>query len=553
MQKSARLLFLLCISFFQSTGQNTIGLIDYQPWNNSYDGFNLIYPHNQSSVFLLDNCGRVVHEWEDEEVYRPGNTAYLTEQGILIKSKKIGSINIPIWTLEGETIIEARDWNNNLLWQWSYLNETSRLHHDFEVTPEGTILAVAWDHYSIAEAIEKGRDSILMEQETFSPDKIVEYDPNLDSIIWEWKAWDHVIQDRDINKPNYANISDYPEKIDINWENNMGRADWMHINAIDYMPERDQILINVPFFNEMWIIDHSTTKEEAASSSGGLSGSGGDILWRWGNPVVYGRGNTTDQKLFFQHDASLVIDFQRENINKHYGAISVFNNRKNTGFSSIELLTPVFDTASWSYMKSSDNTFLPSDPYFSWQSEKENLIYSTGLSSVQVLPNDNLLICSGRNGTSIELNEELDIVWHYVTPIRSGNLMPQGTELVLNDNLTFRIRRYPIDYKGLEGRDLSPIGYLENNANEEFCEKILPVQELESESFKIYPNPVSDICNIRGLQSSSNVTIHDIYGERINSYHNKSNSGILELDLSYLVSGIYFIKSDMHTKKFLKL
>ncbi len=553
MQKPALLTLFLIFSFIKLSSQNTIGLIDYQPWNNSYDGYNLIYPHNQSSVYLIDNCGRIIQEWKDDEVYRPGNTAYLTEDGHLIKSKKIGSINIPIWTLDGETIIEARDWDNNLLWQWSYLNENSRLHHDFEVTPQGTILAVAWDHYSINEAIEKGRDSVLMQQATFSPDKIVEYDPVMDSIIWEWKAWDHVIQDRHPDKSNYGIISEHPEKIDINWENNMGRADWMHVNAIDYLPDLEQILINVPFFNEMWIIDHSTTTEEAATSAGGLSGKGGDLLWRWGNPITYGNGENTDQKLFFQHDASWVLDFQQKNINKHYGAISIFNNRKKQGYSSIELLAPVFDTASWSYVRALDNTFLPADTYFSWEAGVENFIYSTGLSSVQVLPNDNLLICSGRNGRSIELNQELDIVWNYVTPTRGGEIMTQGTQLQLNDNLTFRIRRYPSDYRGLQARDLSPLNYLELNPNEDFCEKILSTEDSNSSSFRIFPNPIIASCYIQGLQQNDEIHIYDIYGKEVMRQRIISLSENQELDCSSLHSGFYFIRAGDNSQKIIKL
>ena len=46
----------------------------------SVEGYNLIYPHNQSTVFLLNNCGDVVHSWTDSDEFRPGNTAYLLEK-----------------------------------------------------------------------------------------------------------------------------------------------------------------------------------------------------------------------------------------------------------------------------------------------------------------------------------------------------------------------------------------------------------------------------------------------------------------------------------------
>src|SRR5206468_214059 len=78
-------------------------------------------------------------------------------------------------------------------------------------------------------------------------------------------------------------------------------SDLLHINAVAYNAELDQIVLSTPKFNEIWIIDHSTTTQQAAGHSGGRWKKGGDVLYRWGNPRAYSRGAQEQQTLFGQH------------------------------------------------------------------------------------------------------------------------------------------------------------------------------------------------------------------------------------------------------------
>lgn len=82
--------------------------------------------------------------------------------------------------------------------------------------------------------------------------------------------------------------------MDINYAMN-GKADWIHMNAVDYHPELDQIVLSARYSTELWLIDHSTTSQEAASSAGGRYGHGGDLLYRLGNPMAYGQGEPEDK------------------------------------------------------------------------------------------------------------------------------------------------------------------------------------------------------------------------------------------------------------------
>ena len=79
------ILNIIYIQFVSS--QNTVGLINYDK-ELSYDGYNLIFPHNQPNVYLINNCGEIVHTWQDSSIWRPGNTAYITKEGKLVKCKR---------------------------------------------------------------------------------------------------------------------------------------------------------------------------------------------------------------------------------------------------------------------------------------------------------------------------------------------------------------------------------------------------------------------------------------------------------------------------------
>ena len=53
-----------------------------------------------------------------------------------------------------------------------------------------------------------------------------------------------------------------------------------------------------------------------------------------------------------------------------------------------------------------------------------------------------------------EVEPDGDIVWQYINPIRGTGPIPQGVPPSANN--VFKTRRYPLDYPGFAGRDLTP-------------------------------------------------------------------------------------------------
>lgn len=147
-----------------------------------------------------------------------------------------------------------------------------------------------------AEAVAAGRIPSTVEGTEVEPDSLVEIKPNGKTggdVVWEWHLWDHLIQDFDKEKANYGDVAAHPERVDTNYNVVAGQranSDWTHSNAVDYNADLDEVLISLRNFSEIWIIDHRTTTAEAVGHMGGRRGSGGDLLYRWGNPRVYRAG-----------------------------------------------------------------------------------------------------------------------------------------------------------------------------------------------------------------------------------------------------------------------
>ena len=406
----------------------------------SFEGYTLFSPLYYFTTYLINNGGEIVNKWKSN--YLQGLDCYLLENGNLLRAC-VPRINPYILGGGMGGRIEMFNWDGDLVWEFEYSDNRHCLNHGFEVLPNGNILMIAWEIKTYAEAIAEGRNPFTIPAGVLWPSYIIEVEPKLPeggNIVWEWHVWDHLIQNYDSTKNNYGNVRNHPELIDINFVGiPLGCVDWNHFNSLDYNEEFDQILISSHIQNEIWIIDHSTTTEEAAGHSGGRYGKGGDLLYRWGNPQVYSAGTADDQMLFGQHDAQWI-----KKGCPGEGHITVFNNglfRPELSYSSVDEIIPPVDEIGNYYLKPG-SAYGPKEPIWSYSAEDLSDFYSPLMSGAQRLPNGNTLICDGIRGVFFEVTTEQEIVWRYNT-LLYPNFFKQVT----------KINRYPTDYPGI--RDIT--------------------------------------------------------------------------------------------------
>jgi hypothetical protein len=371
----------------------------------------LFAPMYSNTTYLVDNTGTINHTWSSN--YFPGEAVRYLGDGTILRSIKVG---FPGYGGSGGGV-QKMLWDGTITWDFRYNTNGHLSHHDILPLHNGNVLMIAWDTKTRTEAINAGRDPNSFIGDTFVPDHIIEVEPTgptSGNIVWEWHVWDHLIQDYDASKANYGSVAGHPELVDINYGViNSLLFDWLHSNSIDYNEELDQILISVRNFNEIWVIDHSTTTVEAAGHTGGTSGKGGDLLYRWGNPETYRAGTTNDEKLFNQHDATWI-----NSDCPGVGNILIFNNgvnRVGSHYSSIDEITPPVNDNGEYYLEPG-STYGPESLTWSYVGNPPLSFYSAGISGAQRLKDGNTLICNGMAGKFFEVTPNGTTVWQYVNP-----------------------------------------------------------------------------------------------------------------------------------------
>ncbi len=412
------------------------------------NGYVLLKQVDFDTYYLINNCGEIVNSWGVEDPYF--NHAKLLPDGNLLYFD--------------DNIIQERDWDNEVV-NSVFLN-SSEIVLDYEVIKmnNGNYLAVGRKEKSTQEFLDLGFSLFL--QSPFVVDVVMEIDYNSGDILWEWDISDHIIQERDPSVGNYGVVADHPELLNVDA---ISDFDWTFyesfmINGMDYNEGLEQIALSVRKLSEVIIIDKSTTTEEAATSEGGNSGKGGDVLFRWGNPENYGQGTGSDsRKLYFQHNPKWATTGPYE------GKLTVFNNGLNRPFSSGPFSeAPVIDTRvddNGNYSLDNNSEFASGSPEFIYRSATvQDNFFSGYLSGAQLLSNGNAFITVGELGELKEFDINGNLVWDF---------------RYASDETPFRTEKYTEDFTGLEGRDLSPKGFLPGSDPFDGC-VLTSVEDLNS-------------------------------------------------------------------------
>lgn len=413
------------------------GVVNYQP-EKCFNGYTLFQARNQGAA-LIDMNGKVVHMWKGLN----GNPNRLLPGGEIISSR--GERDNEFAYQDKIDLVQV-DWDGNIKWIFNkneYIEDPgfepqwmARQHHDYQ--REGN--PVGYYVPDMVSKTENGNTLILVHQNVRNndiSDKLLLDDCILEidwegNIVWKWCMSDH-IREIGLNQLERSLLYTAPAMRGIQPE---AVADWAHINCMSLLgpnkwydngDERfhpDNIILDSRILNTLMIVskktgkivwkvgpDYSATRElrmlgmiigphHTHMIPKGLPGAGNILLFDNGGWAGYGLPNPTAVKgdTFYKRDYSRVLEFD-----------------------------PITLKIKWQFSPSEMDCKGPAFGHY---------FYSPLVSSAQRLPNGNTLITEGIGGRFLEVTEDCEIVWEYISPYSNGKMK----------NMVYRAYRYPYEW-----------------------------------------------------------------------------------------------------------
>ena len=410
-----------------------MGTIIYKP-EKCWNGYTVFQAADQGAT-IIDMNGGVVNHWHNLQ----GFPNKLLPGGYIMGSR--GERNYRFGWQDQKDLVQV-DWDGKVVWEFKeneFIEDPgfapewmARQHHDFQ--REGN--PVGYYVPGMECKIDSGNTLILVHKDVLDPkislhplldDRIIEVDWD-GKIVWEWNCHEH-FDEMDFDDISKAIIANNPNMTGI------GRGDWMHINSMstlgpnkwyDAGDERfhpDNIIIDGRDTNIIAIIDKKT----------------GKFVWQLGPDYTKGKAREIGQ-IIGQHHAHMIPKGLPGE-----GNILIYDNGGAAGYGAPN---PGAMTGVGNALRDYSRV-IEIDPVkmeIVWQCRPMDLgcvqpmiadhFYSCYISSAQRLPNGNTLICEGADGRLLEVTEDHEIVWEYISPYFSKQLA----------NMVYRAYRYPYDY-----------------------------------------------------------------------------------------------------------
>ncbi len=548
--KSLKMFLLLAIQMVWGSQ-----LMYAQQWGD----YILYSTQNSTTTTLLDTNRTVFKTWSHAG-YKTGYSSYLAPGGYLYKTISKSGVSFSGGPICGQII--KMDWAGNIVWNYTYSTTDYCSHHDFHVMPNGNVLLIAYERHTAAEVAAMG-GSFNGEVWSEHVAEIKQTGETTGEVVWKWRVWDHMLQTTDVSKPNYyAAALDHPELFNINYGL---KKDWIHMNGVDYNPITDQIALSSHNLNEWYIIDHSTSTEEAASHTGGFSGKGGDILFRWGNPAAYGASGTTI--LNVTHDAHWIPEGV-----PNAGRLVGFNNKGASATkSSVDQI--ILPQNGYNFDRTAGQAFAPS----TYTERHASTGYTSNMGNSQQLPNGNMLVCLALSGIVYEINSAGTQLWSKTM----GGSVPQSfkyekcyvenqaptqptitkdaTTLNASSASAYQWYKNGVLIEGANQQSYTPTEeaiYVVRIKDAAACFNVYSASykysntstgmndDLKLNELKVFPNPSTGIFNLEldGI-THFNTMVFSMNGDLVYEGEN-----IKEIDLSSLANGVYFLHVSSENK-----
>ena len=376
-----KLLIVICLfyscndSIFDNKNGTNNTSLGRSSSSTPYEGYTLYTSEPNYTTYLIDNDENVINSWVSD--CQPASMAYLLPDHTLLYPCKQENVVLPNVAASGGRIIKY-DWDGTILWDW-ICDWQYQLHHDIEPTNGGTILALAMEDLG-----------------GFRPDVVLEIEPSGmhgANLVWTWKVSEHMGE--------LDNPYKFYEDADYNQD------DWNHFNAVSLYD--GEILLSSRNWSEIYVI--------------AWDWGNGDILYRWGNPQNYGRGDDSDRILYAQHGINEIpIGYPGEE------NLLLFNNMNISGQQGGSSIVIEFRPPDDYYIEDGE-AWGPTEPIWTFEDD----FYGAKQSGAFRLPNGNTFVTVSGDDGMFEVTDDGMVVWAH---------SPPGV---------FRAQKYSSDYLTLFG------------------------------------------------------------------------------------------------------